>query len=246
MTRQIVLDTETTGLEPAEGHRIIEIGCIELTSRRVTGEFHHFLNPERAIDAAALEVHGIRNEDLVNKPRFADIAASLLDYLRGAELIIHNADFDTSFLNAELVRAGFTEKIQDICTVTDTWQMARKLHPGQKNNLNALCQRYSVDNSSRELHGALLDARLLADVYLAMTGGQSALVLEEPGAVAVPAGPSGGDASEQAGPLVVIYAAEPELEAHRERLKAIAKKAGRILWPDDLPAQEGTHVESVV
>ena len=177
--RQIVLDTETTGLEVSQGHRIIEIGCVELKNRRVTeNSFQHFLNPERDIDAKAQEIHGISRESLANKPRFADIAASLIEYVRGAELIIHNAEFDVGFVNAELKKAGRTERIEKLCSVTDTVQLARKLHPGQKNNLNALCVRYNVNNSHRELHGALLDARLLADVYLAMTGGQSALTLE--------------------------------------------------------------------
>ena len=233
--RQVVLDTETTGLELAQGHRIIEVGCIEIVSRRVSAnEFHHYLNPEREIDAGALAVHGITREFLLEKPRFADIAASLLEYLRGAELIIHNAEFDVGFLNAELARAGLTERIEQVCRVTDTWQLAKKLHPGLKNSLDALCKRYSVDNSGRELHGARLDARLLADVYLAMTGGQATLVLER----AEPAGPVAGpgvEAGEETGALVVVRANESELAAHRERLAAIGKKAGdKLVWAADL------------
>jgi DNA polymerase-3 subunit epsilon len=239
MNRQIVLDTETTGLEVALGHRIIEIGCVELKNRRDTAnDFRHFLNPEREIDAGALGVHGITRETLADKPRFAEIAASLIEYLRGAELIIHNAEFDVGFLNAELARAGRPERIQDLCTVTDTVLMARKLHPGQKNNLDALCKRYGVDNSSRELHGALLDARLLAGVYLAMTGGQAALTLERQDGVSPAAQAQGWSASDEQGPLVVVRASEPELAAHWTRLRAIVKKAGKLLWQGELPAQE--------
>jgi DNA polymerase-3 subunit epsilon len=233
--RQIVLDTETTGLELAQGHRIIEVGCIEIVSRRVSAnEFHHYLNPEREIDAGALAVHGITREFLLEKPRFTEIAADLLEYLRGAELIIHNAEFDVGFLNAELSRAGMAERIEQVCRVTDTWQLAKKLHPGQKNSLDALCKRYSVDNSGRDLHGARLDARLLADVYLAMTGGQSALVLErtEPSRAAAR---TDVELAEESGPLVVQRASEAELAAHRERLAAIGKKAGdKLVWASDL------------
>jgi DNA polymerase-3 subunit epsilon len=237
--RQIVLDTETTGLELSQGHRIIEIGCIELVSRRVSAnEFHHYLNPEREIDAGALAVHGITREFLSEKPRFGDVAASLLDYLRGAEVIIHNAEFDVGFLNAELARAGLTERIDTVCRVTDTWQLAKKLHPGQKNSLDALCKRYGIDNSGRELHGARLDARLLAEAYLAMTGGQATLVLDRAeAAVAGPAQEPGlADLGDVAGPLVVIAPTDAELAAHRARLEAIAKKAGdKLVWRADLP-----------
>ena len=175
--RQVVLDTETTGLELAQGHRVIEIGCVEIASRRVSAsEFHHYLNPEREIDAGALAVHGITREFLLEKPRFADVAGSLLDYVRGAELIIHNAPFDVSFLDAELAMLGREGiRIEHLCRVTDSLALARHRHPGQKNSLDALCRRYQVDNSARELHGALLDAEILADVYLAMTGGQTLL-----------------------------------------------------------------------
>ncbi len=238
--RQIVLDTETTGLEVGEGHRIIEIGCVELINRRVTAKnFHHYLNPERAIDAGAQEVHGIGNDFLADKPRFGEIVASLLDYLRGAELVIHNAAFDVGFLDRELERAGAAERIAQICTVVDTVSMARRLHPGQKASLDALCKRYGVDNSNRDLHGALLDARLLADVYLAMTGGQSALVLDRD-----PAGDRGGGGTALEGlrellasadaPLRVIRADAEELAAHRERLGGIAKKSGgKLLWSQE-------------
>jgi DNA polymerase-3 subunit epsilon len=237
--RQIVLDTETTGLELSQGHRIIEVGCVEIVHRRVgASEFHHYLNPERDIDAGALEVHGITREFLLGKPRFGDVARSLLDFVRGAELIIHNAEFDVGFLNAELARAGLPDRIERICTVTDTWQLARKLHPGQKNSLDALCRRYSVDNTGRELHGARLDARLLAEVYLAMTGGQATLSLERAEPAVAAAGSADVPALEAAGPLVVVRATAAERAAHEERLQAILKKAGRLLWQADLPAPQ--------
>ncbi len=179
--RQIVLDTETTGLEPEQGHRIIEIGCVELLNRRPTGNnYHQYLQPDREIDERAREVHGIDPDFLADKPRFTDVARELTDYLRGAELIIHNAPFDTAFLNAELRRLGSEwGLIEGHCTVLDTLALARRLHPGQRNSLDALCKRYGIDNSQRTRHGALLDAEILADVYLAMTGGQAALSLEE-------------------------------------------------------------------
>ena len=179
--RQIVLDTETTGLEPELNHRIIEIGCVELVNRRATGRtFHRYLNPERDIDDGALAVHGISRSELDGQPRFAEIAEELLLFVSGAELVIHNAAFDVAFLDAELARLpGERRQLAAICQVLDTLALARELHPGQRNSLDALCKRYSVDNSARELHGALLDARILADVYLAMTGGQAALALME-------------------------------------------------------------------
>jgi DNA polymerase-3 subunit epsilon len=241
--RQIILDTETTGLEVGEGHRIIEIGCIELVNRRITGNnFHHYVNPDRLIDAGATEVHGISNEFLADKPRFADVAASLLEYLRGAELIIHNAAFDIGFVDMELARCGYAERLSAICSVVDTVAMARRMHPGQKASLDALCKRYGVDNSNRELHGALLDARLLADVYLAMTGGQAALVLDREVAASASAS-SGLEGLRElleapAGPLRVIRADADELAAHCERLAGIAKKSGgKLLWSSELPQQ---------
>ncbi len=178
--RQVVLDTETTGLEPELGHRIIEIGCVELIDRRHTrNNFHYYLNPDREIDAGAIEVHGITNEQLRDKPRFPEILEPLTRYLEGAELIIHNAAFDTGFLDHEFERAGAGHlRVGEMCSVIDSLQLARRLHPGQKNSLDALCKRYDIDNSQRTLHGALLDAEILADVYLAMTGGQTALNLE--------------------------------------------------------------------
>ena len=178
--RQIILDTETTGLEPKQGHRIIEVGGIELVDRRMTGNtFHHYINPEREIDEAAFEVHGISLESLQDKPVFADLSKELLDFIAGAELIIHNAPFDVAFLNNEFRLAGFGKSVVDQhCEVLDTLVMARHKHPGQKNSLDALCKRYQVDNSQRQLHGALLDAEILADVYLLMTGGQISLLGE--------------------------------------------------------------------
>jgi len=177
--RQIVLDTETTGLEPKQGHRIIEIGCVEMNDRRLTGNnFHQYLLPDREIDAAAIEVHGITNEFLEDKPRFKDVVQDFIEYIRGAELIIHNAPFDVGFLDHEfrLCEQGIT--IAEIATVTDTLTMARRMHPGQRNSLDALCKRYDINNSHRTLHGALLDSEILADVYLGMTGGQTALSLD--------------------------------------------------------------------
>ena len=179
--RQIILDTETTGLEVSQDHRIIEIGCVELVDRRITdNHWHHYLNPDREIDVGAFEVHGISNESLIDKPRFSDVAKDFIDYIDGAELVIHNAPFDIGFLDHELNKLeGELSTIDCYCTVLDTLVMARQKHPGQKNNLDALCRRYEIDNSQRSLHGALLDARILADVYLFMTGGQTAMVLDE-------------------------------------------------------------------
>ena len=179
--RQIVLDTETTGLEPKQGHRIIEIGCVELNNRRKTNNhYQQYLNPEREIEDGAYDVHGISNEFLADKPVFADAAQEFIDFIRDSELIIHNAPFDVGFINAELKRLGRQwGKVEDHCTVVDTLLMAREMHPGQKNSLDALCKRYEIDNSQRDLHGALLDAQILLDVYLVMTGGQTDLLLHE-------------------------------------------------------------------
>ena len=190
--RQIVLDTETTGLEPTAGHRIIEIGCVELVNRRFTGNtYHQYIKPDREIDAAAIEIHGITNEFLADKPVFADVAKDFLEFVRGAELIIHNAAFDVGFLNHELANnASESEgsaRVDRLCTVIDSLALARSMHPGQKNDLDSLCRRYSVDNTQRTFHGALLDAEILADVYLAMTGGQTAL-FEDPHAASAAGG----------------------------------------------------------
>ena len=231
--RQIILDTETTGLEPAEGHRIIEIGCIELDNRRHTGRrFHQYLQPDRPIDDGAVEVHGITNDFLADKPRFADVVEDFLDFVRGAELIIHNAPFDVGFLNHELRLLGKPASIDAHCGVLDTLALARKLHPGQKNNLDALCKRYGVDNSRRELHGALLDAEILADVYLAMTGGQVTLSLEGAASDAARVATSGiRRLSQVRARLPVLCASAAEVEQHKAWLERLdAASGGLCVW----------------
>lgn len=235
--RQIVLDTETTGLNPAEGHRIIEVAAVELIDRRLTGRhYHSYINPERAIDAGAQAVHGLSREFLADKPRFEDIAAELLAFVEGAELVIHNAPFDIGFIDSEFKRLQpALASVTSYCQVLDTLVLARKKHPGQQNSLDVLCRRYSVDNSKRELHGALLDADLLAAVYLAMTGGQTSLFGEEvetnqqPAMLAV-SSQAIGHASGI--PLKVIHAQADELAAHQERLAAIEKASGKRLWQE--------------
>jgi len=228
--RQIILDTETTGLEPEDGHRVIEIGCVELIDRRLSGRhFHQYLNPERDIEDGALEVHGISREFLLDKPVFADVVEELLEFVEGAELIIHNAPFDVGFLDAELALLGRPDCVTDHARVLDTLELARDLHPGQRNSLDALCKRYEVDDSSRSLHGALLDAELLADVYLAMTGGQSDLGLSFDAPVA--AHPeSGPNLPAERPPLQLLLPSEAEIRAHDQRLHAIHEKAGHCLW----------------
>ena len=232
--RQIVLDTETTGLEPELGHRIIEIGCVEIVNRRVSGRtFHRYLNPERAIDEGAMAVHGIKRADLDDKPKFAEVAEELIGFIADAELVIHNAAFDTAFLDAELARLpGAGRTVATLCRVLDTLALARSMHPGQRNNLDALCKRYGVDNSHRDLHGALLDAQILADVYLAMTGGQVGLALSESStaANAVSDGPVHA-LVRTALPLCVVMATEEEARAHESMLTIIAKASGgKCLW----------------
>ncbi|MBI4985303.1 MAG: DNA polymerase III subunit epsilon [Rhodocyclales bacterium] len=228
MTRRIVLDTETTGLDPAQGHRIIEIGCVELVGRRLTGQrFHTYINPQRDIDDGAMQVHGITNERVANEPVFAAIAAELVAFIRGAELVIHNAAFDVGFLNNEFGLLGM-EKVADVCAgVTDTLKQARELRPGRRNSLDALCKDYGIDNSGRQLHGALLDAELLAEVYLAMTRGQESLMmdLEAPAAAATVV--AGGKRA----PLRVLRAGSDELAEHERVLKEIDKASkGKCLW----------------
>lgn len=233
--RQVVLDTETTGLEPAAGHRIIEIGCVEVVNRRRTGNwFHRYINPERAVDAGALQVHGIDDEFLSSQPRFAEIAPELLDFVRGAELVIHNADFDIGFINHELKRLGngLTE-IRSCCQVLDTLALARRMHPGQRNTLDALAKRYSVDNSKRELngHGALLDAQILAEIYLTMTGGQVSLSLGEEPSLAATVTLAPQRLEREGLELVVAMATAEELAAHEAMLAAIEKRARRpSIW----------------
>lgn len=231
--RQLILDTETTGLDPQQGHRLIEIGCIELVDRQVTGRnFHYYLQPDREIEAEAIEVHGITNEFLQDKPRFKEVVRELIEYLRGAELIIHNAPFDVGFIENELRLVEFsTTHLSEICSITDTLVMARNMYPGQRNSLDALCKRYEIDNSDRHFHGALLDARILADVYLAMTGGQVSMVLETTldswgGGSAAGKGLHHLDLSQ----LRVVKASTDELVAHEERLAAITKAAGKCVW----------------
>lgn len=232
MTRQIVLDTETTGLEPSQGHRIIEIGCVEMIERRLTGNnFHVYIQPDREIDAAAVEVHGITNEYLADKPRFEGIAQDFINYIRDAELIIHNAPFDVGFMDAEFARLPEKVVTADICRITDSLVMAREKHPGQRNSLDALCGRYDIDNSHREKHGALLDSEILADVYLMMTGGQRLLSLGddqqgEDGSSAAAIRRITADVSS----LVIRKASADELVLHEEKLDAIAKAGGEVVW----------------
>ncbi len=236
--RQIVLDTETTGLEPRLGHRIIEIGCVEVIDRRVTGKrYHQYINPQREIDEGAVEVHGITTDFLADKPLFGDIVDDFLSFIRGAELVIHNAPFDVGFIDHELNQLNQQDnQISNICTVLDTLVLARKMHPGQKNNLDALCKRYDIDNSQRDLHGALLDAEILAETYLAMTGGQTMLSL----------GRAGGQDNHfnnesdsfkprqvniEVGKLRVICASDEEIVAHEARLSSINDASGgQCVW----------------
>ncbi len=232
--RLIVLDTETTGLNPQEGHRIIEIGCVELVNRRLTGKrFHVYINPERIIDDGAIEVHGITNEFLQDKPCFADVVKDFIAFIRDAELVIHNAPFDVGFINYEFSRLdNGTGDVTDYSKVFDTLTYARKKHPGQRNSLDALCKRYGIDNSHRDLHGALLDAEILADVFLLMTGGQSSLLDEE--------GPKRSEEltasnevkylSTDRPALKIIRCTEEELSEHQQRLEAIEKASGGCLW----------------
>lgn len=231
--RQIILDTETTGLEPSQGHRIIEIGCVELINRRMTNNrYHQYINPERNIDEGAIEVHGITNEYLVDKPVFSEIADDFLRFIRGAELIIHNAPFDVGFINHELKLLNLqSDPVEKICSVLDTLVLARSMHPGQKNSLDALCKRYEIDNSARDLHGALLDAEILAEVYLAMTGGQARLSLDGMSESGQPGIDIPRQVNANRPPLMVIRATEEELVSHAERLAAIDKASdGQCVW----------------
>jgi len=235
--RQIVLDTETTGLEPKQGHRIIEIGCVELLDRKLTGNhYHQYIQPDREIDAGAIEVHGITNEFLQDKPRFEDIAEDFLAFIKGAELVIHNAPFDVGFINHEFnLLKPAPAKVETFCKILDTLQLARQMHPGQRNSLDALCKRYDIDNSQREKHGALLDSEILADVYLTMTGGQVSLGL--------------GMAQEQSqeqrieevirlkagrAPLRVIAASADEIQIHEKYLQTLDKASdGQLVWKSE-------------
>ena len=240
--RQVVLDTETTGLEVEQMHRIIEIGCVELFNRRPTGRvFHRYLNPERDIDEGAQQVHGLTREQLLKEPKFGEVAAQFLEFITGAQLIIHNAPFDVAFLDAELRRlapgpppAPVPDSIGAVCPVLDTLVLVRQMHPGQRNNLDALCKRYGVDNSRRDCHGALLDARLLADVYLAMTGGQAILTLD-PGQGHERGSAGAGHAvpgRRQSGwRIAVVEAGAEELAAHAEILRCLDQASGgKTVW----------------
>jgi DNA polymerase-3 subunit epsilon len=228
MTRQVVLDTETTGLDPKNGDRIIEIGCVEILSRRISdNHFHTYVNPERDIEEGAARVHGITREALFAKPTFVQVAKGFLDYIHGAELIIHNADFDVAFLDMELARAELGKLSDHVASITDTLVFARELHPGKRNSLDALCERYFVSNSHRTLHGALLDARLLAECYLAMTRGQESLVME----LESPASAAAALLQIDVSSLVVLRAAPEELALHEKYLDAMEKEAkGGTLW----------------
>ena len=241
--RQIVLDTETTGIDPKEGHRIIEIGCVELVNRRLTGNhFHVYINPGRHIEQEAIEVHGITNEFLADKPTFSQVAQEFVSFIKGAQLVIHNAPFDVGFMDHEFKMEASTSGVitSKICDVLDTLTLARQMHPGQKNNLDALCKRYGIDNSHRTLHGALLDAEILADVYLLMTGGQTKLKLAS----------SGGSETDStairrvvrsANKLKVVKATADELTQHEARLDIVEKAGGKCLWR---PQQEEVSTTS--
>ncbi|SRR5579883_1562453 len=235
MHRQVVLDTETTGIQVEEGHRVIEIGCVEMINRRLTGQhFHCYINPERLVEAGALAVHGISNEFLQDKPVFAAIAHQFMDFIKGAELIIHNAPFDVSFLNNELMlsRQGW-KLLPDYCQIIDTLVMARKLHVGQRNSLDALCKRYNVDNSKRDFHGALLDAHLLAHVYLAMTGGQGSFFdsMTENPLVAEKQDRTAAIVINKQYNLPVLQASVDEVAEHEQYLLRMEKQ-GKCIWLD--------------
>jgi DNA polymerase-3 subunit epsilon len=228
--RQIILDTETTGLEPSRGHRVIEIGLVEVRHRRRTGQhFHRYLNPDRDSEPGALQKHGLTTEFLADKPRFGDVAAEFIEFVRGAQLVIHNAAFDIGFLDHELAALGM-EPLSTLCpSVIDTLTLARELHPGKRNTLDALCERYGVDNSRRTFHGALLDAELLGEVYLAMTRGQESLMMEEESEHA--AGPQEAASLQLLRPLRVVRASESELALHRQQLEKIDRQSnGQCRW----------------
>jgi DNA polymerase-3 subunit epsilon len=229
--RLVVLDTETTGLNPQDGHRIIEIGCVELVNRRLTGKrFHVYINPDRVIDDGAVAVHGITSQFLMDKPRFNEIAAEFIAFITGAELVIHNAPFDVGFINHEFAKLKQGE-VSKYSTVFDTLSYARKKHPGQRNSLDALCKRYNIDNSHRELHGALLDAEILAEVFLLMTGGQISL-LDEPRSddTATSQQHTVKHLAADRPPLTIIRCVGQELQEHQQRLEAIQKASGQCLW----------------
>lgn len=231
--RQVVLDTETTGLDPAQGHRVIEIGCVEIDNRKLTGRhFHRYLNPDREIDAAAIEVHGLTSQFLADKPRFHQIESEFLEFVEGAELVIHNAPFDIGFLDSELrATKSDSQSMAAFCGVLDSLLLAREKHPGQRNSLDALCKRYGVDNTQRQLHGALLDAEILADVYLVMTSGQSSLLLAEDEAEGSKRRRKTRKLAKEREQIAVVLAEEGEIKAHQERLAEIAESSeDGCLW----------------
>lgn len=229
--RQIVLDTETTGIGAEQGHRVIEIGCVELMNRKLTGKhFHVYLNPQREIDEGAFKVHGISTAFLQDKPLFKDVLPDFLAFIDHAELIIHNATFDVGFLNAEFTRAKWTKRLDAHCTVFDTLAFARKKHPGQRNSLDALCKRYDVDNTNRQLHGALLDAEILALVYLAMTGGQSKLFMDEEPLSVSTTTLSNQTIASLTSLSPVIVAGDDELSRHNDFIQFLVKKSGVNRW----------------
>lgn len=230
--RQVVLDTETTGISPTSGHRVIEVGCVEIINRRLTNRHYHtYLNPQREVDEGAFKVHGISTEFLQDKPLFKDIVHDLLAFVEGAEVIIHNAPFDTGFLNSELKKIKWKNVFEDHCRVFDTLAFARAKHPGQRNTLDALCKRYDIDNSNRNLHGALLDAEILASVYLAMTGGQTELFAEEGLEKSQAIRTSHSTSLTSHSPI--IYATATELESHEAFVQFIVKKSGIDLHSSD-------------
>ena len=231
--RKIILDTETTGISPEQGHRVIEIGCLELVDRKLTGNHYHvYLNPQREVDEGAFRVHGISTDFLKDKPFFSDILSDFLQFINGAELIIHNAPFDVNFLNSELKHVLWEKKIEEHCTILDTLVLARQKHPGQRNSLDALCKRYEVDNSNRQFHGALLDAELLAYVYLAMTGGQGSLFAEVESTSEVQLVQLE-EKIMQLSHAVVLKATEEELAAHQQFIDFLEKKSGINHWVDE-------------
>lgn len=233
--RQIILDTETTGIGPEQGHKVIEIGCIELIDRKLTGKhFHVYLNPEREVDEGAFRVHGISTQFLQDKPLFKDVVSDFLQFVGGAELIIHNAPFDVGFLNSELKYINWKKKLEEYCDIFDTLVLAREKHPGQRNSLDALCKRYNIDNSNRQLHGALLDAEILAFVYLAMTGGQASLFSESETVSSSSVTTVNEISALNLKNPVVLNASDDELMAHKDFVAFLAKKSGVNHWDGEV------------
>lgn len=232
MIRQVILDTETTGIGHEQGHRVIEIGCVELIDRKLTGKHYHvYINPQREVDEGAFRVHGISNEFLQDKPLFGDIRSEFLQFVAGAELIIHNAPFDVGFLNSEFKHTQLNKKLEDYCTILDTLELAREKHPGQRNSLDALCKRYDIDNSNRQLHGALLDAEILAYVYLAMTGGQGNLFADVDTEITTNVVQTK-EKESQLSNAIIVKADEAELAEHELFVSFLEKKSGVNYWTE--------------